>query len=234
MKDELKYLPIISYFILEKRYIRTSHYYSILLLSFIHLPFCPSQGGKVVMKDELKYLPIIGWSLYLAEQVFVKRNFAEDRQSLRRQLGHLAAYQYPMSVSIIQSQEEERGKRASWLYVNFCAWSFSQTSSASFSCVARFLVWGGGGGQDPQMYRQKQWCDLSARASASQTYIFMCQNTCYIYITKFYQHSSHILALHNNNIPTKHLHWENLCTVCAKWGWAPPPPPPAGVFSLRR
>ena len=52
------------------------------------------------------------------------------------------------------------------------------------SSVGSFLVWGGGG-QAPQMYQQKKdsrTCNLNARASASETYIFGSQNTCYICI----------------------------------------------------
>ena len=42
--------------------------------------------------------------------------------------------------------------------------------------VASFLVWGGGGGKTPKCTDRKK-CNLYARASASETYIFRSPNT---------------------------------------------------------
>ena len=49
------------------------------------------------------------------------------------------------------------------------------------SSVASFLVLGGGGGQDPEMYRQKIYVlilrERAKQPSASETYIFRTPNT---------------------------------------------------------
>lgn len=47
---------------------------------------------KSLSKDELKYLPIIGWALYMADIVFVKRNWKEDKLTIAKKLNELFDY----------------------------------------------------------------------------------------------------------------------------------------------
>lgn len=47
---------------------------------------------KSLSKDELKYLPIIGWALWMADIVFVKRNWKEDKLTIAKKLNELFDY----------------------------------------------------------------------------------------------------------------------------------------------
>ncbi|XP_071477177.1 1-acyl-sn-glycerol-3-phosphate acyltransferase delta-like [Diadema antillarum] len=57
-------------------------------------------GGKALMKDELKYVPLMGWSFYLAEEIFVKRDFARDRELLLKQLRNVASFHFNTTTTI--------------------------------------------------------------------------------------------------------------------------------------
>lgn len=47
---------------------------------------------KLMGKNEIKYLPIAGWSAYLTDTVFVKRDWNRDRETLKSQLNELLDY----------------------------------------------------------------------------------------------------------------------------------------------
>ena len=79
---------------------------------------------------------------------------------------------------------------------------------AHISSVASFWVLGG---KAPKCTDRKENNHVHVTcASASQRYVFMCQNTCYIYmhilLIMHFPYITYSMALYNNNIPTKHYH----------------------------
>jgi lysophosphatidic acid acyltransferase / lysophosphatidylinositol acyltransferase len=55
----------------------------------------PMGGLKVIMKDSAKYVPVFGWMMYLAEFIFIKRNWDQDKQHMTSALARMATYPRP-------------------------------------------------------------------------------------------------------------------------------------------
>ena len=47
---------------------------------------------KSFAKDELKYLPVIGWSFWMTDLIYVKRNWEQDRLGMEKKLDELLVY----------------------------------------------------------------------------------------------------------------------------------------------
>lgn len=48
---------------------------------------------KCFSKDELKYLPIIGWSFWMSDLIYVKRNWQQDKLNIDKKLDELLTYE---------------------------------------------------------------------------------------------------------------------------------------------
>lgn len=60
------------------------------------------------MKNELKYVPLVGWSFYLLEMPFLKRDFVKDREQLVEGVKLLADFPMPAKVwTVIDVWENE-------------------------------------------------------------------------------------------------------------------------------
>lgn len=55
-------------------------------------------SAKCFMKNELKYVPLVGWSFYLLEMPFLKRNFETDRKKLVEGVQLLADFPMPAKM----------------------------------------------------------------------------------------------------------------------------------------
>ncbi|PIK54697.1 putative 1-acyl-sn-glycerol-3-phosphate acyltransferase delta [Apostichopus japonicus] len=55
-------------------------------------------SAKCFMKNELKYVPLVGWSFYLLEMPFLKRDFVKDREQLVEGVKLLADFPMPAKM----------------------------------------------------------------------------------------------------------------------------------------
>lgn len=53
------------------------------------------------MKNELKYVPLIGWSFYLLEMPFLRRDFTKDREQLIEGIKLLSEFPMPSKVGTV-------------------------------------------------------------------------------------------------------------------------------------
>jgi hypothetical protein len=69
------------------------------------------KGLKSVYKSSLKYLPIIGWSWVFSENVFLKRNWNDDKvvlaKSLKDILNYPKGYKYAVSHGFIPAHSKK-------------------------------------------------------------------------------------------------------------------------------
>ena len=56
------------------------------------------------MKNELRYVPLIGWSFWLLEMVFVKRDFVKDKPNLIKGFQKYGSYPLKSVVSSAETQ----------------------------------------------------------------------------------------------------------------------------------
>ena len=56
------------------------------------------------MKNELRYVPLIGWSFWLLEMVFVKRDFVKDKPNLIKGFQKYGSYPLKSVVSYAETQ----------------------------------------------------------------------------------------------------------------------------------
>ncbi|XP_022081945.1 1-acyl-sn-glycerol-3-phosphate acyltransferase gamma-like [Acanthaster planci] len=57
------------------------------------------QQAKCLMKNELKYVPLVGWSFAMLEMIFVKRDFARDKETMIN--GFRNYITYPLKCMIL-------------------------------------------------------------------------------------------------------------------------------------